>query len=63
MTGLWGLVDGGIAWYALIRPSLAPADLAPILDLSSAAPEPALDPLPRLLYFITNSGERRSWAE
>lgn len=35
MTGLWGLVDGGIAWYALIRPPLAPADLAPILRINS----------------------------
>jgi hypothetical protein len=35
MNGLWGLIDGGIAWFALIRPVLRPADLAPILRFNA----------------------------
>jgi hypothetical protein len=31
MTGMWGMVDGGIAWYALLRPALDPTALVPIL--------------------------------
>jgi len=44
MTGLWGLVDGGIAWYVLVRPPLPPAELAPILHVNCR-----LD----LLYILT----------
>ena len=35
MTGSWGFIDGGIAWYALVRPSVSAAELSPILRLNA----------------------------
>jgi hypothetical protein len=40
MTAIWALVDGAIAWFALVRPPLAARDLAPILLINAG-----LDPL------------------
>ncbi|MFO0888899.1 MAG: hypothetical protein U0790_07085 [Isosphaeraceae bacterium] len=34
MTGLWGLVDGAIAWYALVRPPPEVGALATVLGLN-----------------------------
>lgn len=34
MVGLWGFIDGGIAWFSLLQDPLPPADLKPILALN-----------------------------
>ncbi|MFO0795902.1 MAG: hypothetical protein U0804_00340 [Gemmataceae bacterium] len=33
MSGLWAVIDGGIAWYALVAPP--PADLATLLKVNA----------------------------
>ena len=35
MSGLWGLVDGGIAWFSLLGNWPDPATLAPILGINA----------------------------
>jgi hypothetical protein len=35
MSGLWGLVDGAIAWFVLVRPPIGPVALQPILGINA----------------------------
>ena len=35
MSGLWGLIDGGIAWFALLSEGRNPAELLPILRFNA----------------------------
>ncbi|QEH38407.1 hypothetical protein OJF2_70080 [Aquisphaera giovannonii] len=35
MSGLWGLIDGLIAWYVLVGGPRAPAELLPVLRLNA----------------------------
>jgi hypothetical protein len=35
MSALWATIDGGIAWYGLVRGPMFPADLAPILKANA----------------------------
>lgn len=47
ITGMWGLVDGGIALYALISPPASTTELAPILKVNAG-----LD----VIYIIVGAG-------
>lgn len=35
MSGLWGLIDGLIAWYALVGGGRSPAQLLPVLRINT----------------------------
>jgi GNAT superfamily N-acetyltransferase len=35
MSALWAGIDGGIAWYGLVRGPMFPADLAPVLKANA----------------------------
>ncbi len=35
MSGLWGLIDGGIGWFAMVQERQSPAALLPILRFNA----------------------------